>query len=103
VIEPEMPDDICGAGSALDAHSMNPMKVLQSVRAMGGTPGRILLVGCEPTPLTDGEEMQMQLSPAVAAAIEPAADMIERLVRENLTHQVALEVEHEANTVGLPA
>jgi hydrogenase maturation protease len=59
---------------------MNPMRVLRMAQAMGGATGRILLVGCEPETLGSDEEGQMGLSATVAAAVEPAADMVEALV-----------------------
>jgi hydrogenase maturation protease len=74
VIEP----DVTG-NSAMDAHAMNPESVLQLARAMGPVRGRILLVGCEPATL-GGEEGHMGLSDTVAAAVEPAARLIEDLV-----------------------
>jgi hydrogenase maturation protease len=44
VIEPEV-----DAGDvALDAHGMDPVKVLALARALGGPPPRTLVVGCEP-------------------------------------------------------
>ena len=32
----------------LDPHSLDPVKVLRLVKTMGGRPGRVLVVGCEP-------------------------------------------------------
>lgn len=84
VIEPELAD--CAAGGSgevtLDAHAMNPVKVLQLVRAMGGEVRRLLLVACEPQPLAvgDDEEMSMGLSPRVGAAVDQAVLLIESLV-----------------------
>jgi hydrogenase maturation protease len=61
-------------------HGMNPMRVLQMAQALGGVAGRILLVGCEPETLGSEEEGMMGLSATVAAAVDPAADMVEALV-----------------------
>ncbi len=61
-------------------HGMNPMRVLQLAQAMGGVAARILLVGCEPETLGSDEEGLMGLSEVVAAAVEPAADIVEALV-----------------------
>ena len=73
-----------GAPGSLDAdvatHGMNPVRVLQLAQAMGGVASRILLVGCEPETLGSEEEGLMGLSEAVAAAVEPAADIVEALV-----------------------
>jgi hydrogenase maturation protease len=67
----------------VDAHGMDPMKVLAMVKAMGGEFKRILLVGCEPATLGP-EEGQMGLSQPVAAAVEEAVHLVESLVAEIL-------------------
>jgi hydrogenase maturation protease len=87
VIEPELPDETIPSAEAplLDAHSMDPVKVLRAVRQMGGTLRRILLVGCEPTPLDPDSDIQMDLSPQVAAAIEPAVRAVGALVSDIMT------------------
>ena len=70
-------------------HGMNPMRVLQMAQAMGGLHGRILLVGCEPETLGSEEEGLMGLSATVAAAVEPAADLVEALVGKILEETAA--------------
>ena len=62
---------------------MNPVKVLELVHAMGGRVGRMLLVGCEPGPL-DSEDMSMEISELVRAAIEEAARVVESLIADVL-------------------
>src|SRR5512133_2745948 len=37
------------AGAQADAHSMTPEAVFAAVHALGGNPGRVLIVGCEPS------------------------------------------------------
>jgi hydrogenase maturation protease len=68
-------------------HGMNPMRVLQMAQSMGGSIGRILLVGCEPETLGSEEEGLMGLSETVAAAIGPAANLVERLVARLLEEE----------------
>jgi hydrogenase maturation protease len=80
-IEPEFDRSI--ADEILEAHSMNPVHVLRAARAMGATPGRVLLVGCEPGDL-GGEDGRMGLTPPVAAAVDEAADMVEELIQKEL-------------------
>lgn len=84
-IDPNAPGSLHAPG--IDAppidvatHGMNPMRVLQMAQTMGGVTGRILLVGCEPETFGSEEEGLMGLSAAVAAAVEPAADIVEALV-----------------------
>ena len=62
------------------AHGMNPMRVLQMAEAMGGCPGRVLLVGCEPETLGSEEEGLMGLSATVDAAADRAVGVVEKLV-----------------------
>jgi hydrogenase maturation protease len=73
----ELPDE------AVNAHTMNPVRVLQLVRSLGGKPRRLRVVGCEPAVL-ETEEGAMGLSKKVQAAVAPAIEMIETLIREIL-------------------
>jgi len=73
--------------AALDAHSMDPVKVLAFARTLGARPLRTLLVGCEPAPSGGDEdytEMQMGLSEPVQAAVDEAVTMIDSLVEQLL-------------------
>jgi hydrogenase maturation protease len=54
--------------------------VLDLVGVVGGEMRRVLLVGCEPADVSPG----MELSPAVAAAIEPAVTLVRELIEEEL-------------------
>jgi hydrogenase maturation protease len=84
LIEPELADD-GAAPPQLEAHAMNPAQVLRTVRAMGGSPAKILLVGCEPADL-GGEDGKLGLSPQIEAAVGEAVAMIEKLLaREKVT------------------
>jgi len=73
----ELPDE------AVNAHSMNPVRVLQLVRSLGGKPGWLRVVGCEPAVL-ETEEGAMGLTEKVQAAVAPAIEMIETLIRKIL-------------------
>jgi len=88
LIEPDIPSlgTADESGEMIDAHGMQPERVLRTAASMGAKFGRVLLVGCEPTPINmDPEaEMQMELSPPAAAAVEEAIRMIGALVAENL-------------------
>jgi hydrogenase maturation protease len=92
LIEPDLtgldPQQGADAGRAgLDAHSMDPVKVLAFAMTLGARPGRTLLVGCEPTPFGNGEDyadMQMGLSAPVQAALDEAVKMIDLLVEQLL-------------------
>ncbi len=68
--------------ASIDAHALDPLRVLRMVKAMGGAPKRILLVACEPDTLGEEEQLEgrMGLSAPVAAAIEEAVSLTIRLV-----------------------
>jgi hydrogenase maturation protease len=82
LIEPEIED----AGEVtLDTHGMDPVKVIRLARAMGGELPKTLVVGCEPQNILSGEaydDMLMELSEPVEAAVEQAAKLVESLVEE---------------------
>jgi hydrogenase maturation protease len=82
LIEPEIEED--GAVS-LDTHGMDPVKVIKLSRALGARPTRTLVVGCEPRVIVSGEDyddMLMELSEPVRAAVEEAVKLVESLVEE---------------------
>lgn len=64
----------------VDAHGLTPDAVLDLVGVVGGETRRVLLVGCEPADVSPG----MELSPPVAAAIEPAVRQVRELIEEEL-------------------
>jgi hydrogenase maturation protease len=87
VLEPT-PGDPSGRecpGSLLDAHGMDPAKVLRLAESLGGRVGRLLLVGCEPGTSAEPDDIQDGLSASVRSAVEEAVPLIlslaERLLR----------------------
>lgn len=64
----------------LEPHGMNPMNVLRLVKSLGGTSGRVLIVGCEPADLGPDGDGKLGLSEPVQAAVEEAIALIESLV-----------------------
>ena len=82
LIEPEIEED---GGVSLDTHGMDPVKVIKLSRALGAGPTRTLVVGCEPQVVVSGEDyddMLMELSEPVRAAMEEAVKLVESLVEE---------------------
>jgi len=65
---------------SLDAHTMNPVAVLQLVSALGGRVGRLLVVGCEPATVEPDPQGHIGLSAPVAAALDEAVRTIEELI-----------------------
>ncbi|MDX6265808.1 MAG: hydrogenase maturation protease [Frankiales bacterium] len=72
------PEDL-GDGE-LDAHGMAPVSVLASLGDLGGRLPRTYVVGCQPARVDEG----MGLTPAVAAAVDPAIDLVLEVLGERL-------------------
>ena len=82
LIEPEIEED---GEMSLDTHGMDPVKVIKLSRALGARPTRTLVVGCEPQVVVSGEDyddMLMELSEPVRAAVEEAVKLVESLVEQ---------------------
>lgn len=71
--------------SLLDGHGMQPDVVLGLVDLLGATPGRVLLVGCEPATTDHG----MTLSPPVERMVDTAVRAVVDLVDEYAAVSVA--------------
>jgi hydrogenase maturation protease len=75
-------DDVDGQiedGQVLDPHGMDPQTVLRFVKHVGGWPGRVFVVACEPEIV---EDVGFGLSDAVQASIARAADVVLETVAE---------------------
>jgi hydrogenase maturation protease len=72
---------------APDAHDLDPVAVMGLLTDLGGSVGRMLVVGCQPADL--GE--QMGLSAPVAAAVDEAIRVVEELVQEHMSEYVGKE------------
>jgi hydrogenase maturation protease len=88
LIEAEVPEK---GEVALDTHGMDPVKVIRFARALGAEIPRTLVVGCEPQNIPGRrggsqthpyDDMLMELSEPVEAAVEEAAKLVESLVVE---------------------
>jgi hydrogenase maturation protease len=80
VLEPD-PAEITAIedGEVVSPHGMDPKTVLRFVKTVGGWPGKVVVVACEPH---EGEEMGLELSPEIAAAVERAAELVLETVDE---------------------
>jgi hydrogenase maturation protease len=83
VVEPDLQAVASGSAAVVDAHSLDPVRVLQMASSMGTRLPKVLLVGCEPEHL-GGEEGHMGLSPAVEAAVDEAVRKVESIVNQIL-------------------
>jgi hydrogenase maturation protease len=80
VIEPDT--EFNEAAAAVEAHSMDPMRVLALACSMGAELKNVRIVGCEPESFGPAGEGQMALSPAVAGAVDEAVRVIDGLMGE---------------------
>jgi hydrogenase maturation protease len=87
LLEPEIEED---GEVSLDTHGMDPVKVIKLARTLGARGARTLVVGCEPQVVVGRggsqthpyDDMLMELSEPVRAAVEEATRLIESLVEE---------------------
>jgi hydrogenase maturation protease len=81
VIEP----DLDGVAPDVDAHGMDPVRVLALARALGdGPPPRTLVVGCEPLTRMSAEDEHIvaELSEPVRAALDEAVRIVQELLSD---------------------
>jgi hydrogenase maturation protease len=85
VIEPDVSavDTLDAGAMMVETHGMDPLKVLNMVKSMGGNLNKVMLVGCEPETFGP-EEGLMGLSEPVAAAVPEAVRIVESLVAKHL-------------------
>ncbi len=81
VIEPDEAEIQAGIedGEVINPHGMDPQTVLRFVKTVGGWPGKVVVVACEPTAV---EEMGMELSPAVGEAVDRAVGLVREQIAE---------------------
>ena len=82
-IEPDLRfiEDVIESGAYENAHGLDPVKVLATARRAGAQLGRVMVVGCEPAALEDDTGC-IGLTETVEAAVDPAIEMIRRLVQK---------------------
>jgi hydrogenase maturation protease len=100
-IEPDLSalDATSLAEVSVEMHGMNPMKVLAMVKAMGGEPERMVLVGCEPSPLPEVEE-RVGLSEPVEKSLDQAVTIVEGLIKQLQGEQPEWSLESDADHGG---
>jgi hydrogenase maturation protease len=61
-----------------DAHAMDLASVFAMLRNLGGTPGRVLIVGCEPASIDDGIALTGDVERAAGEAVQLIRELIDR-------------------------
>ncbi len=89
VIEPQ-PSEIepISDGEVVSPHGMDPKTVLRFVKTVGGWPGKVVVVACEPASV---EEMGLDLSPEVQGAVEGATRVVIETIAELQTDEAYAE------------
>jgi len=76
----------------VDAHSMNPVRVLQMLLRFGCSPGKLYLIGCEPA-ILEVEDGEIGMSDTVEASVPQAIELIKALIHDLLEESPKKEVE----------
>ena len=100
VIEPDLNELNSIEAVEIETHGMDPVKVLHLAQTLGGQPGRVLVVGCEPATLNADEDGNMALSAPVQASLDEAVRMVEELIQKIRTESVVGT--QQAATVSVP-
>jgi len=81
IMEPDEDEIDAGIedGEVINPHGMDPQTVLRFVKAVGGWPGKVVVVACEPLNV---EEMGLGLSDEVAGAVDRAVEVVLKQVEE---------------------
>ncbi len=76
------PDSIEGGiedGTRIDPHGMDPETVLRFVKSVGGWPGKVVVIACEPEQI---DEVAIGLTPRVEAAVDGAVALVAETIEE---------------------
>jgi len=83
LMEPEY--DRLPEAEATDGHAMDPSTVLAMLKSLGGSAGRVLIVGCEPQSVEEGIGLSGPVAHAVGEAVRFVCDIVER-ERKGVVH-----------------
>ncbi|MBV8207170.1 MAG: hydrogenase maturation protease [Acidobacteria bacterium] len=81
------------AGTALEPHSMDPLRALELARSLGGRIPPTVVIGCEPVTL-GGDEGSIGLSTPVKYALQPALELVLKTA-ERLSSGIQVEQEEQ--------
>jgi hydrogenase maturation protease len=81
VLEVE-PEHLPSPSGVMDAHGLAPDQVFAMLAALGGRPGRSLVVACEPADVSAGMGLSDQVQEALPAAVRAVEEILEQVQRE---------------------
>ncbi|MBO0885008.1 MAG: hydrogenase maturation protease [Mycobacterium sp.] len=76
--------------AGLDAHGMDPATVFASLRALGGTAPRTIVVGCEVADVAERMGLSERVQAAIPAAVQAVGSAVAMLRAEDETKREAL-------------
>lgn len=104
VLEPNLEAE--AIGTVLDAHVMDPVRVLRLAQALGRVPPRLVVVGCEPLTAEASEALAdalVDLTPPVADAVDRAVSLVKQLILDLMSHELRQpeEIDNVSSGLGL--
>ena len=88
LIEPDLDNIDAQQSASMDAHSMDPQVVFATLKSLGGSPRRVLIVGCEPLVIDDGIGLSEPVGRAVEEAVRLVHSVVDDLAAERLSQEV---------------
>lgn len=76
VLEAEVPEPDPAGAAVVDAHSLTPQAVFALLAALGGRPGRSLVVACEPADVSPGMGLSEPVRDALPHAVQTIRDLL---------------------------
>lgn len=89
LIEPDLDNIDAQQSASMDAHSMDPQVVFATLKSLGGSPRRVLIVGCEPLVIDDGIGLSEPVGRAVEEAVRLVHSVVDDLAAERMSQEVA--------------
>ena len=75
-------------GAMVDPHGMDPETVLRFVKAVGGWPGKVIVIACEPAEV---EDFGIGLSDDIAAALDAAVELVLTTIADLRSEAIAAD------------
>jgi hydrogenase maturation protease len=108
IVEPDVASLVAASeasGTTVDAHSMNPAVVLGMLTGMGGSVGRVVIVGCEPASIEETIGLSAPVEAAVDRGVQAVHDLLDELVPQDQvgeaqTASASVRVPHDGGPEG---
>ncbi len=91
LIEPDLDNIDAQQSASMDAHSMDPQVVFATIKSLGGSPRRVLIVGCEPLVIDDGIGLSEPVGRAVEEAVRLVHSVVDDLAADRMSQEVVVK------------